>query len=665
MKKRLMSFLLCFAMLASMLPMSVQAAAPAGADVSEIPTEGDVWDGSITEPSKLVQKDGVYYYEITKCSELAYVAQTGGDWLTYNYILGNNLILNDVELTWNDAGEIINSEDLKKWVPIPHFTGSFDGDNYLISGTFIVEPYSYSDITTGFFDSVGGSYSRPSEIKNLSLVNSYIKGEKATGGLVSSLAYTTVSNCSFSGYVSGGICGGIACQTMYAQIEYCNVSGVVISSGTVGGLCARMNGGGIANCHASCDVFCTGEVAGGLVGESFNNSVVITNSSATGNVFGNGVAGGFIGCEEGYSIRIDQCFSAGVVTSDSGVAGGFIGKYNSDNNSASISNCYSVGDVYAATFSGGFVGSCAEDISFCYSLGKIVCGSGCGGFMGEDRQIWGETFTVKNCYYLKDINCNNELFGTSTSTSDTVGEIEGKSSSLLKIQSTFADWDFTEIWSISADKNGGYPYLQWQEGVLSDIAVNGVQISEKALSLAEGDYVYLSAIVSPANATNKSVTWSSSDSGIATVTTAGKVTAISPGTATITAATKDGGYTATCTVTVTERIPEEYRINSITVRDDDGAVLSELPVGSCLATVSITNVASEGNTLVFLASYTAEGQYQGMMWVSVEDLPIGATIKITLPVDNSGGNIANLTAFVVASFSNLTPLGGAVSFLPQ
>lgn len=109
---------------------------------------------------------------------------------------------------------------------------------------------------------------------------------------------------------------------------------------------------------------------------------------------------------------------------------------------------------------------------------------------------------------------------------------------------------------------------------------------------------------------------------------------------------------------------EEYKINSITVCDNDGTVLSAIPAGSSLATVSITNLASEGNPLVFLAAYTSTGQYQGMMWVKLEDFPIGGTIEITLPVDNSSGSIANLKAFAVESFSNLVPLGNAVSFLP-
>ena len=53
------------------------------------------------------------------------------------------------------------------------------------------------------------------------------------------------------------------------------------------------------------------------------------------------------------------------------------------------------------------------------------------------------------------------------------------------------------------------------------------------------------------------------------------------------------------------------------------------------------------------------------MWVSVKDLPVGATIEVTLPVENSTGTIAQLKAFTIASFSNLVPLGSTVSFPVQ
>ena len=85
------------------------------------------------------------------------------------------------------------------------------------------------------------------------------------------------------------------------------------------------------------------------------------------------------------------------------------------------------------------------------------------------------------------------------------------------------------------------------------VAVTGVSLSKTSLSLVEGGSETLTATVSPDNATNKSVSWKSSATDIATVDGSGKVTAVKPGSATITVSTTDGGKTASCAVTVTEQ----------------------------------------------------------------------------------------------------------------
>ncbi|MDE7452588.1 MAG: Ig-like domain-containing protein, partial [Paramuribaculum sp.] len=69
------------------------------------------------------------------------------------------------------------------------------------------------------------------------------------------------------------------------------------------------------------------------------------------------------------------------------------------------------------------------------------------------------------------------------------------------------------------------------------------------VELTEGESTTLKAIITPENATEKSVTWSSSDSSVASVDASGLVTALKAGTATITATTSNG-LTASCTVTV-------------------------------------------------------------------------------------------------------------------
>ena len=87
-----------------------------------------------------------------------------------------------------------------------------------------------------------------------------------------------------------------------------------------------------------------------------------------------------------------------------------------------------------------------------------------------------------------------------------------------------------------------------------EVHVTGVSVSPATLSLVEGTSDQLRATVTPSDAANKSVSWTSSATAIATVDNTGKVTAISAGTATITVKTADGGKTATCAVTVTTKV---------------------------------------------------------------------------------------------------------------
>ena len=86
----------------------------------------------------------------------------------------------------------------------------------------------------------------------------------------------------------------------------------------------------------------------------------------------------------------------------------------------------------------------------------------------------------------------------------------------------------------------------------ASVPVTGVKLNKDSLTLQEKGSDTLTATVEPADATNQDVIWKSSDTSIATVSADGTVTAISAGTATITATAKDGsGVSASCTLTVT------------------------------------------------------------------------------------------------------------------
>lgn len=85
------------------------------------------------------------------------------------------------------------------------------------------------------------------------------------------------------------------------------------------------------------------------------------------------------------------------------------------------------------------------------------------------------------------------------------------------------------------------------------IAVASVSLNAKSVEMVEGEQVQLKATVSPLNADNKVVIWSSSNLSVASVED-GLVTAGKPGEATITVKTDDGGKTATCTVIVSAKV---------------------------------------------------------------------------------------------------------------
>lgn len=82
------------------------------------------------------------------------------------------------------------------------------------------------------------------------------------------------------------------------------------------------------------------------------------------------------------------------------------------------------------------------------------------------------------------------------------------------------------------------------------VAVTGVSVNKTSLTLVEGSTESVSATVTPDNATNKDVSWKSSDTDVVTVDSNGKLTAVKPGSAVVTVTTVDGEKTATVKIVV-------------------------------------------------------------------------------------------------------------------
>jgi uncharacterized protein YjdB len=99
--------------------------------------------------------------------------------------------------------------------------------------------------------------------------------------------------------------------------------------------------------------------------------------------------------------------------------------------------------------------------------------------------------------------------------------------------------------------------------LISLVSVSSVKLSQDSASLPIGDSLLLTAIVSPQNATNKTVTWSSSNPKVASVSANGLVKALSAGSVEISVTTVDGGFKAICAVQITD--PSGIRVQSVSI----------------------------------------------------------------------------------------------------
>lgn len=107
----------------------------------------------------------------------------------------------------------------------------------------------------------------------------------------------------------------------------------------------------------------------------------------------------------------------------------------------------------------------------------------------------------------------------------------------------------------SVNSNDDRAYLSNMKFLAATIPVTDISLSSTSCTLQEGATTTLTPTITPANATNQDVTWTSSNTSVATVSSSGLVTAVAVGTATITCTAADGsGKYATCEVTVIEPI---------------------------------------------------------------------------------------------------------------
>lgn len=134
--------------------------------------------------------------------------------------------------------------------------------------------------------------------------------------------------------------------------------------------------------------------------------------------------------------------------------------------------------------------------------------------------------------------------------------VEGKAS--VTVDGLEANTDYPKgTYQVSREnENGESEKVDVPAFKTKPIAVTGVKLNKESTSLEVGANETLNATVSPSTATNKKVTFISSDDAVATVDSNGKITAVKAGATDIIVTTEDGSKTAKCSVTVTEPVTE-------------------------------------------------------------------------------------------------------------
>lgn len=145
----------------------------------------------------------------------------------------------------------------------------------------------------------------------------------------------------------------------------------------------------------------------------------------------------------------------------------------------------------------------------------------------------------------------------------------------------------------------------------TEVSVTSVSLNKSTLDIKVGETATLTATINPTNATNKNVTWKSDNTQIATVDTAGKITAIKEGTAKITVKTKDGNHTATCIVTVSK---------------NDGIVWTDPSNIKFTVTedfyLKVTGLKEDGKYYGFISNGKIAPTVPDTGWIENENLPV-------------------------------------------
>lgn len=144
----------------------------------------------------------------------------------------------------------------------------------------------------------------------------------------------------------------------------------------------------------------------------------------------------------------------------------------------------------------------------------------------------------------------------------------------------------------------------------SNIRVKSITLQEKEILLGLGNSRQLTAIITPEDAYNKTILWSSSNNKIAAVTPDGVVTALKEGKVTIKATSQDSGKSAVCKVTVAVIRAESFVLNASQIRQQEGTVYQ-------LKAMEIQPEEADDSTIIWVSSNAEVASVDGKGLVSL------------------------------------------------
>ena len=282
-------------------------------------------------------------------------------------------------------------------------------------------------------------------------------------GFFNTVTKATIKNLGLTNVNITGLSylGGLAGVSYGNSVDNCYVTGKITSDNAhmrVGGLIGFAGGGDIdhviSNCYTDVEIVGGGNFSGGFIGNIKKaQSATITNCFALGNTSGNIEIGGFIGkLEASGPIRVDNCYSTGNAVGV-GYGGGFVGDIRND---VKISNSYSLGNISEpegehSKKMGGFVGVIVDaTVENSYSTGLITSTYLDSNDVAHDN--------LKNGFASYQHGTVTAcFFDKETSNRDSSVTAIGKTTAEMQTESTFSDagWDLTSVWKVE----GNYPNL--------------------------------------------------------------------------------------------------------------------------------------------------------------------------------------------------------------